>query len=402
MTLLGVRLSVDAVPPLVIGGIMVSYSVGFVFGSLFAINIIHRAGHVRAFAVFCAVLGIATLCYPLTDNIVLWMALRVVGGFAMAGTLIVAESWFSTIATNDNRSKIFSLYQICFYLATSIGQLLVMLGNPSSHFLFTLATILLLAAILPLGITRMQTPVLDSIERLSIRKVLAISPLGVIATFTAGIIISSFYGVGPLFANMIGFSVEQTAWFMSLSIFTIMLLAWPIGWLCDKIDRVTVLFYLTVAGAILSVSVYLSSQIPWLVILANGLFMAMVAAIYPLGVALMNDRISSDKMISASATLLLSFGVGSCIGPFTSAYLIEIIGASGMYLSNAILLIGLASYTRYRLGRGLTVDVEHQEPFYAVIPEVTPIINELNPLNEDFQESPESSQPTDSAAQKTR
>ena len=396
MTLLGMRLSLDAVDPRLIGGIMVSYSIGFVLGSLYSIHIVHRVGHIRAFAVLCAMLGIAALCYPMNDAFFLWLTLRVVGGFAMAGLLIVVESWFSATATNENRASIFSLYQICFYLATSLGQLLVMLGQPSNYFLFSLAAIVLMAAIIPLGLTRMQSPMLESVERLSLKKVFAISPLGVLATFVSGIVFSSFYGVGPLFANLIGLSIDQTAWFMSISVFTAMLFAWPIGWLCDRIDRVKILFYLTGLGTLLSVLICFTLNFSWLVMLLNALFIGLAAAIYPVGVALMNDRINSDQMISASATLLLSFGVGSCVGPLVSSLFIELFGSVGFHMGNIILLLSLCIYTQFRLGKGFTIDVEDQEPFVSLMPEASPVINELNPLNESFEEVPiEDIQPID-------
>jgi MFS family permease len=388
MTLLGIRLSLDEVDPRLIGGVMVSYSIGFVLGSLYSTIVIQRVGHIRAFAVFCAVLAIASLIYPMIDNFPTWIGLRIIGGFAMAGLLIVAESWFSAIATNENRSTIFSLYQICFYMATSIAQLLVTLGQPGNYFLFSLVAAILIAAIIPLSLTRMQAPNLESVERLSLAKVFAVSPLGLISTLVSGVIISSFYGLGPLFANLIGFTVDQTAWFMSASVFTAMLFAWPIGRLCDRVDRVKILLYLGILSA--GFSLILSFNIPsfWLVVIANGAFIAFVAAIYPVGVALMNDRIEHSQMISASATLLLSFGVGSCIGPVISSSLMELFGAGGMYMGNTILLLTLCAYTLHRLGKGLTVDVEDQEPFVTLMPEASPVINELNPLNEHFEEVP--------------
>ncbi len=401
MTLLGVRLSLDNVDPRMIGGLMVAYSVGFVLGTIYGTNIVQRVGHIRAFAVFCAFLAIAALCYPMGSEYMMWLFFRLVGGFAMAGLLLVAESWFSAIATNDNRSTIFSLYQVCFYMATAIAQLLVMLGNPENFFLFSLAAAILMAAIVPLGLTRMQAPILENVERLSLAKVFSISPLGVLATLVSGVIISSFYGVGPLFANMVGFSVDQIAWFMALAVFSAMLFAWPVGWLCDRMDRVKILLYLAGGSAIFSGLLFVSlASIPvWLVMFINAAFMALVAAIYPVGVALMNDRIEHSQMISASATLLLSFGVGSCIGPVVSSSLIEWLGAGGMYLGNAVLLLGLCVYTQFRLGKGFTVDVAHQEPFVSVFPEVSPVINELNPLNDEFQETPlEEIQPLEKTA----
>jgi MFS family permease len=361
-----------------------------VLGTLYASNIVQRVGHIRSFAVFCAVLGIAALSYTMSDSILFWLMLRAIGGFAMAGLLIVTESWFSAIATNDNRSSIFSMYQVCFYLATSLGQLLMLLGNPQNFFLLNLAAAILIAALIPLGLTRMQTPPLENVERLSLKKVFAVSPLGLIATFMSGVLISSFYGVGPLFANLVGLTVNQIAWFMALAVFAAMLLAWPVGWFCDRIDRARMMLYLTAAAGVFSLvlSFDLSFAGVWLVMLINALFMALVAAIYPVGVALMNDRIPHEQLISASATLLLSFGVGSCIGPAISAAMIELTGASGMYIGNTLLLLALCVYTRHRLGMGMTIPVEKQEPFVAIIPDVSPVINELNPLNDNFEELP--------------
>ncbi len=390
MTLLGVRLSLAEVDPRLIGGIMVGYSVGFVLGTLYASNIVQRVGHIRSFAVFCAILGVAALSYPMSDSIVFWLLLRAIGGFAMAGLLIVTESWFSAIATNANRSSIFSMYQICFYLATSLGQLLMLLGNPENFFLLNLAAAILIAALIPLGLTRMQTPPLEEVGRLSIKQVFSVSPLGLIGTFMSGVLISAFYGVGPLFANLVGLTVDQIAWFMALAVFAAMLFAWPIGWLCDRIDRAKMMLYLTAIASVLSLILCfdLSAAGVWLVMLLNGLFMALVAAIYPVGVALMNDRVPHEQLISASATLLLSFGVGSCIGPAISSALIELVGAGGMYMGNTLLLVILCFYTKHRLGMGMTVAVADQEPYVGTIPEALPVINELNPLYENFEELP--------------
>ncbi|WP_245748790.1 hypothetical protein [Oceanisphaera psychrotolerans] len=47
MTLLGVNLGLKGVEPTLIGSIMVCYSVGFVFGSLYGPKVIQRVGHIR-------------------------------------------------------------------------------------------------------------------------------------------------------------------------------------------------------------------------------------------------------------------------------------------------------------------------------------------------------------------
>src|SRR5690606_27387924 len=137
--------------------------------------------------------------------------------------------------------------------------------HPSNYFLFSLVAAILIAAIVPLSLTRMQAPHLESVERLSLAKVFAVSPLGLIATLVAGIIISSFYGVGPLFANLIGFSVDEIAWFMSASVFAAMLFAWPIGWLCDRVDRAKILLAFGGGSAFFSLILSFSLESFWLV-----------------------------------------------------------------------------------------------------------------------------------------
>jgi MFS family permease len=384
MTLVSVRLSLASVEPQLIGSMMVSYSAGFVLGTLYVSGIVQQAGHIRAFAVFCAILALASLCYPLSGGLWLWALLRVIGGFAMAGLLITTESWFSGVATNQNRATIFSFYLICFYMATSTGQLLIMVGSPDNDFVFSLAAGLFIAALIPLGLTRMQAPTLENVERLSLKKIYAVSPLGVIATFVSGVIVASFYGVGPLFATLIGFSVDQIAWFMALAIFAAMLFAWPIGWLCDRINRARMLLYIAGVGALCSLMLCFEMTSAVMVTLVNAVMMAMVAALYPVGVALTTDRLSSAQMLSASATLLLSYGVGSCLGPVISATLIEVVGVRGMYVGISLLMLMLGVYAYYRLGKGRTVDIDQQEPFVPLNPGTSPVINELNPLNENF------------------
>lgn len=389
MTLLGTRLSLEGVEPFTIGRIMVCYSAGFVLGTLFCDRIVKRVGHIRAFAVFCAVLAIAALCYPLKLDGLLWAVLRIAGGLGMAGLLLVVESWFSTIASNDNRATLFSVYQICIYLAVSVGQLLVTLGDPQGFLLYSLAAMLLIAALVPLSLTRMQAPSIEHVEPLSLRQVFAASPLGVVSSLASGMIISAFYSMAPLYATLIGFSIDQLARFMALSVLAAVLFAWPIGWVCDRFNRAWLLLQVVVATGLVSLFLALFQGGGfWLTTLCCALFMGIVAAIYPIGVAITTDRLDSHQMVSASATLLLSYGIGSCLGPLLSAALIDLRGANGMFLGNTTILACLFGYTWYRLGRGQTVPVAQQEHYIPVNPSASPIINEIDPRNEDFVEMP--------------
>jgi len=178
MTLLGLRLTEEGFGSGLIGWILVFYSVGFVLGTLFAGRIIERVGHIRAFAVFAALLASAILLHPLAIDAQLWGLLRALAGFVMAGLLIVIESWFSSKADNRNRAGLFAIYQVVFFLSTAGGQILIRVADPTGFVPFSLAAILVILALVPLSLTRTQSPSIESGSRLSLRQLFTASPVG--------------------------------------------------------------------------------------------------------------------------------------------------------------------------------------------------------------------------------
>ncbi|MFC4257510.1 MFS transporter [Marinobacter lacisalsi] len=389
-TLLGIRLSLEAVEPSVIGWVLVCYSVGFVLGTLYVHKVIGRVGHIRAFAVFAALAAVTALIYPLAVNMVLWAALRIISGFSVAGVLVVIESWFSSRATNSNRGALFAVYQIVFYLAAAGGQLVVNLGDPAHFMPFTLAAILLTLALIPLALTQMEAPAIESTERLSFFTLARQSFTGAAGALVCGVLIGSFYALGPVYATMAGLDVPRTSLFMASAIVAAMLLAWPLGRICDSFDRRRVMFLVSVVGATTAVVVAMtgSTNIPLLMVLV-GLFTGFAGTLYPIAVAITNDRMETHRIVAASATLLLSYGIGSVIGPIVMAELMSILGPSGLFWGNAGFLVLLASVTSYRISHTEDVAVADQEHFVAAMPEASPVLAEIDPRNEQFQLSPE-------------
>ncbi|WP_372965792.1 MFS transporter [Marinobacter sp.] len=390
MTLLGIRLSVEAVSPDVIGWVLVCYSIGFVVGTLYVHNIIGRVGHIRAFAVFAAMAAVAALMYPMAVSTVFWALLRVLSGFSIAGVLVVIESWFSSRATNANRGSMFAVYQIVFYLSSAGGQLVVNVGNPSDFLPFSLAAILLTLALIPLSLTRMEAPVIEQASRMSVFKLARESFSGVAGALISGVLIGGFYALGPVYATLVGLDVGKTSTFMASAIVAAMLLAWPLGRVCDRFDRRRVMFWVSLmaAAAAAGVAVSGSASLTLLTLLV-GLFTGLSATLYPIAVAITNDRMDSNRIVAASATLLLSYGIGSVIGPITMAKLIHVLGPSGLFYGNAGFLILLAVITSYRISHTDDIPVAEQEDFVPAMPEASAVLSELDPRNEEFQESPE-------------
>lgn len=389
-TLLGIRLSIESVEPSVIGWVLVCYSVGFVLGTLYVHRVIARVGHIRAFAVFAALAAVTALVYPLSVTMVLWAVLRGLSGFSIAGVLVVIESWFSSRATNANRGALFAVYQIVFYIAAAGGQLVVNLGDPANFMPFTLAAILLTLALIPLSLTRMEAPHIETADRMSFFTLARESFTGMAGALTCGVLIGGFYALGPVYATMAGLDVSRTSFFMAAAIVAAMILAWPLGRICDTFDRRRVMFIVAVGAAATAVTVaVVGSANLTLLMLLVGLFTGLSATLYPIAVAITNDRMESHRIVAASATLLLSYGIGSVIGPVVMAELMSALGPSGLFWGSAGFLAMLAVATSYRISHTPDVPVEDQEHFVAAMPEASPVLAEIDPRNEEFQVSPE-------------
>jgi hypothetical protein len=89
---------------------------------------------------------------------------------------------------------------------------------------------------------------------------------------------------------------------------------------------------------------------------------------------------------------LLSYGIGSVIGPIAMAELINLLGPSGLFYGNAGFLLLLAVVTSYRITHTEDVPVADQEHFVAAMPETSPVLTEMDPRNEEFHESREAEQ----------
>lgn len=390
MTLLGIRLSIEGVAPDTIGTVLVCYSIGFVLGTLFVQKVVSRVGHIRAFAVFATIAAVASLLYPMALDMVFWAVLRAVSGFSMAGVLVVIESWFSSRATNSNRSTLFAVYQVVYLLAAVGGQLLINVGNPADYVPYSLAAILLVLALVPLAMTRMEAPEIAPSPRLSVFTLARESFTGVAGAVMAGILIGSFYALGPVYATLVGLDVSQTANFMASAILAAMLLAWPIGILCDRFDRRRIMFWISVLAAIAALLVTMLGSHQLLALtLAVAVFTGLSASIYPVAVAITNDRMESSRIVAASATLLLSYGIGSVIGPVVLSKLIQLLGPEGLFYGYAAALIVLAAATSYRITHTEDIAVEDQEHFVPAMPETSTVLAEMDPRNAEFTDSPE-------------
>lgn len=380
-TLLALGMSAQGVPTWVIGAVGTAYFSGLIAGTFFAHRLISNVGHIRAYTALGSTFSAATLAHPFLPDPLAWGALRFVEGFCISGLFMCTESWLNERATNKVRGSIFSIYQITVYSALGSGQFLLNLGSIEGFGLFVVASIMVSLAVVPVAITRVEAPQLPELTRFGFARLYAISPLGVVGCFAAGLVLGAFYGLGPVYAQQIGLDIPATTQFMGITIVGGLLLQWPIGRLSDHFDRRTVMIGLCLATFAVSLAIVFATGRTVVGLLVLGpVFGGVVFTLYPLAVAHANDYIEPRHLVSASGGLVLAYSIGAGIGPLLAAALMTVTGPMGLFEFAGAAALGTALFAFWRMQRREAV--EDQAPFQAM-PKTTPLAAELDPRGED-------------------
>jgi MFS family permease len=338
--LLGTLVSLRLVPPefssATAGLVQSAYYLGFVFGALLSSHFILTLGHRPAFAVFAVVVACASLVHPMTDTAAAWWVLRFVAGFCLAGVFSVVESLLHAHADNAVRGRVFSFYMMSTYLGVAGGQLLLNLGSPAGSVLFGAVAALFIASLLPIvmAAARLSTQARPELrvpaEKKALLHALVVSPVGTAGCVLAGVLNSCFYTLLPAYLSQVGFSIADLSFMMFSALLTALVCQWPAGFLSDHFDRRRVL-----AGAslgILALCIVLAGQPKGSVLrLQVGLFAGVAFTVYPLSVALINDRVTSSLRVPASAAVLVAFSLGGTLGPVLASATVGRVGPQGLF-----------------------------------------------------------------------
>jgi MFS family permease len=378
-TLISVRANLEGFPTVEIGLLVTGYYVGFMAGAVTGPRIIMRVGHIRAFAVFGSVAAAAALVHALAVSPLVWLALRAVSGLCFAGLYMVIESWLNERAPNETRGKILSIYRIIDLTAAMGGQLFLTIADPRGFVLFSVVSILICLAVVPVALTTATIPAPISSTYIRLARLFQISPLGVVGCFSVGVANAAFWGLAPVAIQIAGLSVDIVAYFMSVCIIGGIVFQWPAGQLSDRFDRRTVLVVICLLAAVSGVAVvYVAASFLPVLFVAGFIYGGLTMPLYTLCIAHANDNVDRTEFVAMSGGLLLVYGVGAVIGPVAASLAMSHVGGWALFGFIAMVHGGLAVFGVYRMTRRRPVPIEEQAAFIAV-PRTTPAVFELDP-----------------------
>lgn len=361
-----------------IGLISASYFVGLTAGGYKAQHLILRVGHIRSYAVFSALFAVSSMLQGLFELPWTWIPLRFMCGFSLAGCFLVVESWLLGASTRKNRGVILAIYMISYYAGQSIGQFFLIIPNIEPLQVYLLVSMFLTLSILPVATTRFHAPYAEEPNILSFKKLNEKAPVAIWGALGAGFTLASIYSLYPLYLSYTDWQQYQVSLLMSALLFGATISQYPIGWLSDKFDRRLVLILMLVLCFVVLIIIGLDHSSFGRLCLYTIFLGSATFTIYPISINHGVDHFTSKDLISATAAIMLAYGIGSSFGPTVVSMTMHVVGVNGFIYVLSVLSLILSAYVAYMVMRYETIPLEDQTQ-YTPVPDTTVEVMQMDP-----------------------
>ena len=350
-TYLALYLGQKSVSTFWVGLLTSFYYLGLLLGSKLGYYLIKSVGHIRSFGACTAVVTACVALHGVSDNLYLWLVLRLIVGIGMMCNFMVLESWLNEQASHEHRGRVFSLYMITSYLGTVLGQLALSQFPELGYAPLFLVCFAIAMGIVPISLTRRIHPKPLRPLEVGFFSYFKLIPQSLTAVLFAGIINGSFYGLAPVFASQAGLDAAGIAMFMSVTIFAGLVAQWPMGILSDRVRRSVLLRTNAVVLVVVCSALFALPLTLQFMLVLTFIFGLFAFTLYPLSSALANSRVSDEDRVGVSSALLVAFGAGAGVGSALLAQVMVFMGHTALYGAIALLcmvMFGLLSVINFR------------------------------------------------------
>lgn len=298
--------------------------------------------------------------FPWTDALAAWFALRLLGGMATALSIIPMETLVNHNAPPEHRARDFGWYAFSVALGVAMGSLVGLPLYPLvPRLAFALGGFVTLASAIvawigwpPLaGASGCCETVTEPSQARSVSKGSLFSyGTAWVQGFLEGGLITflSIYLLG------LGYTEGGTSLLVGGLFAGVILCQLPLAWLADRLGR---LYVLLGCHGLLLTALLLVRWGPATPLLVVSLLLlgTCCGALYPLGLALLGERVPPAGLARANAWYLASNCAGSLCGPVLFGGVIDWFGQSSQFLAGSVavaVVLGLGLGTSKRTVAG--------------------------------------------------
>ncbi|ELQ5996474.1 MFS transporter [Cronobacter dublinensis] len=320
-TLVPLWLAHDNLPTWQVGMVGSSYFTGNLLGTLITGSLIKRFGFNRSYYIASLIFAAGCAGLGVTLGFWSWLAWRFIAGVGCAMIWVVVESALMCSGMSRNRGRLLAAYMMVYYMGTVAGQLMISKLPTDLMSVLPWVTGMIMAAILPLLFTRIVNSSSEHQEKTHVWPMFKLrqARLGVNGCIISGIVLGSLYGLMPLYLNHQGVSDSGIGFWMAVMVSAGIIGQWPVGKLADRFGRLLVLrvqVFVVIVGCMAMLTQ--AAMAPALFVLGAAGF-----TLYPVAMAWACEKVEHHQLVAMNQALLLSYTIGSLLGPTFTAMLMQ-------------------------------------------------------------------------------
>ena len=345
-----VSLGAAGYPPTWAGSILTGLSLGGIASCFLTAPLVRRVGHARAFMICSALIVLSNALVGAGVLPYLWLAARVLYGFAICAMFIVAQSWLNDAVGNAIRGRVMAIFYVSYIVGLGVGSYLLSFVDITRADAPLVGIVFTALSILPVGMTRLKQPPAPVGASVAFASAWRISPVGIAGMLAVGGLSMMIAGFAPIHATEKGFTQQQVARLMFAMPLGTLIFQIPLGWISDRTDR----RYVLIAAALLVVAAgiaasRLDGSTLAVLIMIYVVWSGASESIYSLSNAHANDRAGSDDLVTLSSTMLFAWSLSGFIVPAIGTLLTAAYGTqSFMYVAIVIAAV-FAAFVAWRV-----------------------------------------------------
>lgn len=267
------------------------------------------------------VYGVAILGFAFIRVTWLFFLVRAIEGVGASAISVATETMINRLSKPDERARRMSYYALSIGIGWAVGPIAgtLLFGiREEVPFVGCFALSIIAALLAATLIQKMPSGTHHSEGILSVHSANIVVPISAGAFY--GYLMSSLVTLFPLYLKK-EIMLPETAMggIITAVIVGTIVSQVPIGHAADRFGKRKTLLVSTILLGVVFVVMPLHTD--WRLFLATGAMAgALAGCLYPIGLALIGDIVSKQRLGKATATFSLAFGFGSLIGPSMSGF----------------------------------------------------------------------------------
>ncbi|GLZ85094.1 MFS transporter [Metapseudomonas resinovorans] len=335
MPLVSLRLESWGYDSFAIGVMAATPAVGVLLGAVIAGRLAARFGTTTLMQLCLLVGALSVGLLALVQVYPVWLLLRLLIGVALTVVFILGESWINQLAVEEWRGRLVALYGTGYALSQLSGPLLLAaLGTGNDLGFWTGTGLLVGGSLLLLGRTGAPSVDAHSASGRGLWSFCTRLPTIAWAVVLFAAFEAMMLTLLPIYGLRQGFTQEVALLMASVVVVGDAALQLPIGWLADRMSRLSLFRICGVAllASSLAIPLLLHTLLIWPIWV---LFGASAGGLFTLALILIGERYRDDELVRANAHIAQLWGVGCLIGPLVT-------GAASQWISGHALPLMMA------------------------------------------------------------